>query len=127
MSAHPRQVVVIEDEEDVLELLRDVMESEGYSVIAIPSPSLIQSSLVDVRPNLFLVDMMLPGISGVELTQQLRAGRFPQEPMVAMSASPLMLELAAESRLFQEILSKPFDLSALLACVERYAGSPEYS
>jgi hypothetical protein len=42
--------------------------------------------------------------------------------MVAMSASRIMLHLAAESGLFQTTLSKPFELNDLLACVEENAG-----
>jgi CheY-like chemotaxis protein len=74
-----------------------------------------------VSPALFLVDVMLPGMSGIELAEQLRAGGFARTPMIAMSASPGMLRAAAESRLFQEILPKPFDLTTLLDCVGRFA------
>ena len=117
-------IVVIEDERDVLELLRDVLETEGFPVIAVPHPSKVRDSVSNVQPELFLVDMMLPGTSGVELAHQLRA-EFADKPMIAMSASPLMLQVAAESKLFQDMLNKPFDLSVLLTHVERWVSAPE--
>jgi CheY-like chemotaxis protein len=63
---------------------------------------------------------MLPGMSGIELAERLRAGGYSQTPMIAMSASGLMSRFAAESGYFQEAIDKPFDVDALLKCVERY-------
>lgn len=73
------------------------------------------------HPDVFLLDLMLPGMSGIDLARRLRDLGYLREPMIAMSASPRMLNAANRSGLFQETLAKPFDLSTLLDTVERYA------
>lgn len=119
MNSH---IVVVDDEPDVLELLRSILESEEYAVIPMPRPELIDNIDTSYAPALFLLDLMLPGVSGIELAQQLRDRGFTTTPIIAMSASPTILQLAAESGLFQEVIAKPFDLSALVDCVRRYSG-----
>jgi CheY-like chemotaxis protein len=112
-------VVVIEDEPDILALLRDLLEMEGFRVVSVKDPHVLESSVASVEPDLFLVDIMLQGTSGIEVAERLRGSGFGDTPMIAMSASQLMRRLASESGLFQEALDKPFDIPVLLECVER--------
>lgn len=116
-----RHVVVVEDEPFVQELLRDVLEPEGFSVVAVSHPDALHIDPAD-DVDLILIDLMLPTRSGVKLAGQLRANGFAHTPIVAISASQIMLHVAAESGLFQGTLSKPFDLNLLLDCVHQYAG-----
>jgi CheY-like chemotaxis protein len=113
-------IVVIDDERDVLELVRDVLEDEGLHVVAVDTPERALGLTRRVRPDVFLVDLMLPGISGIELARRLRADGLTHAAMIAMSASRRMLSMAEESDLFDDVLPKPFDLDELVECVERY-------
>jgi CheY-like chemotaxis protein len=115
-----KPIVVVEDEPDVLELLRDILEVEGFHVVGVASPDLVLPVLDSIHPAVFLIDLMLPRMSGIELAQMLREKGQATTPMLAMSASRLMLEIAQNSGLFQETISKPFDLSTVLTCIERY-------
>lgn len=118
----PAQIVVIDDEPDVLRVLCDLLEDEGFSVACFGRPQDIQSLYGGAHPCLFLIDIMLPGASGIEVAQQLRAGYFAETPMIAMSASPSMISAAQSTGLFQDAFSKPFDLDTVLATVEQFAG-----
>ena len=111
-------IVVVEDEVGVRELLRDLLEMEGFSVLDASDPARVEEIDFDLQPELFLIDVMLPGMSGIELAEQLRRSAFPSTPMIAMSASWVMVKAAAESGLFQESLEKPFDIVRLLDCIE---------
>lgn len=115
-------VVVIDDERDVLALICDVLEDEGYRAICLPdverTPQLVQC---EHTPALFLLDIMLPRTTGIEVARGLRATGFGQTPMIAMSASTAMLQAAVDSDLFQATIAKPFDLDTLLGTVEQYA------
>ncbi len=113
--------MVVEDEPSVLEMLQEVLQGHGFCVVGVPYPELVHTIDAGLQPDLFLVDVMLPGMSGIELAAQLRACGFSDTPIIAMSASPLLLEVAAGSNLFQGVLAKPFDLSKLLDYVARYA------
>jgi CheY-like chemotaxis protein len=76
--------------------------------------------LQGIEPALFLVDIMLPDVSGVQLASDLRRSGFPATPMVAMSASPFIVDTARQSSVFQEVLAKPFDFEELLTAIHRY-------
>jgi CheY-like chemotaxis protein len=114
-----RQVVVIDDEPSLLSVLRDLLEDEGFSVVCLDHPQQIEALKGNTDPGLFLIDIMLPGISGIELAEQLRAASYSQTPMIAMSASSFMVRTAKATGLFQETISKPFDVDEFLATVER--------
>jgi CheY-like chemotaxis protein len=115
-----KQVVVVDDEPELLDLLRDIIEEEGYRVLPVNDPAKVESIARDVAPQLFLIDLMLPGTDGIELAGRLRSAGLADSPIVAMSASAAMLAAARASGLFQAALAKPFDLSTLLDVIGRY-------
>lgn len=114
-------VVIVEDEAEVRNMLREVLEEEGFTVIALAHPELVSSLDESVRPCVFLLDLMLPGTSGIELAQRLRSSGFSDTPIIAMSASDLMLRLAVESRVFQACMPKPFEIPFLMDQLSRFA------
>lgn len=119
MAGH---IVVIEDEPCIYELLDDVLSARGFTLTWVEHPNNVQSLDRGIEPDLILMDLMLPGLDGVKLAGQLREAGFSHTPIVALSASRIMLHFARESALFQDCLAKPFDLGALLDCVSYYAG-----
>lgn len=116
-------VVVVEDDPDILDLLKEIFAGDGYVVVGLTSPNVPAIMQGCHKPNVFLIDLMLPGISGVDLASALRP-HFPGIPMLAMSASRFMLEMAGASGLFREAIAKPFDLSVLVDTVDRCLQAP---
>lgn len=110
-------VVVIDDEPEILGLLADILEGEGYQVVAVDHPNMIAGAVNGHEPSLFLIDLMLPDISGITLAEHLHAGAYCAIPKVALSASREMIQRAAGSGWFADTLEKPFDLQSLLGCV----------
>jgi CheY-like chemotaxis protein len=113
-------ILVLEDEPDVLNVVCTILEDAGYNALGITSPDRVEEALGSVTPNLFLMDIMLQGRSGIDVARALRAEGFPKTPMIAMSASPAMAGYARSSGVFDETIDKPFDLSHLLETVERH-------
>ena len=120
MSKDACTVVVVDDEPGILSVVCEVLEDDGYNVICLSHPHMARD-LDGSTAGLFILDMMMPGLSGIALAQQLRHDRFSDTPMIAMSASSSMLRAAEDSRLFQGTLPKPFELNRLLDLAERYA------
>lgn len=114
------QVVIIDDERGVLDVLCDLLEMEGYSTVCVDRPELLKTVEGALRPDLFLIDIMLPGISGIEVAEQLQEAGFASVPKVAMSASTFMLDAARSVGVFQDILAKPFDIDTVLDTVHRH-------
>ncbi len=120
MSKDACTVVVVDDEPGVLSVVCEVLEDDGYNVICLSQPRMA-AELDEGSTKLFILDLMMPELSGIALAERLRHDRFSDTPMIAMSASSSMLRAAEDSCLFQGTLSKPFELNRLLALAERYA------
>ena len=113
-------IVVVDDEPELCSFIQDLLEMEGYRVIAASRPDKVEAAIGDAEPDLFLIDVMLPGMSGIELGQQLQNSGYAEVPMIAMSASKLMSHMASTSGVFNEAMVKPFDVGDLLECIERH-------
>lgn len=114
-------VVVVEDEIDLLQVLHDMLDVEGINSIGVGRPELVLPVAQRNSPHVFLIDMMLPGASGIEVARDLQEHGFAATPMIAMSASDTMVRVARESGLFHVTVAKPFDFDALFGHVRRLA------
>jgi CheY-like chemotaxis protein len=119
-----KTVAVIEDDPDILDLLSEVLEADGYAVAPVPLPDLDLIRTTCGGASLFLIDLMLPRMSGIELAARVQS-MYPDIPLVAMSASRIMLELADASGLFAAQFPKPFGLDSVVQCVERFTRHPQ--
>jgi two-component system cell cycle response regulator DivK len=96
-------VLVVEDNEKNLKLVRDVLTFKGYEVIAAETGEEGVRLALERRPSLVLMDIRLPGIDGVEALRRLRAeGTTRGIPVMAMTASVM-----TEDR--QKIVDAGFD------------------
>jgi two-component system nitrogen regulation response regulator NtrX len=119
VTEQSRVVVVVDDEPDILNIICDVLQDEGYQVVCLNHPVLTENLKRDMSQlDLFMLDIMLPEMSGIDLARRLREEGYPETPIIAMSASPGMLQMARHAGLFQDTLPKPFDLDSLLHTVE---------
>ncbi len=112
------RILVVEDQPDVAQLIEVVLKGEGHTV-AIASDGahgLMMSR--DWKPDLILMDIMLPGVDGGTLIARLR--QEPETvnlPIIAMSASRTLRDRSEELEA-DALLSKPFDVDALLVQVQ---------
>jgi DNA-binding response OmpR family regulator len=113
-------VLVIEDEEHVAELLADALSDEGYRVaIAADGPNGLEY-VARYQPRLVLCDVMLPGLSGLDVLHRLRAQGDQRPFIILMSAAALPTTLPPDV----PFLSKPFDLDEVLAKVRETLQGP---
>jgi DNA-binding response OmpR family regulator len=113
-------IVVVDDEPELCSFVQELLELEGYDVVAAAHPDQVEAAIGDTQPALFLIDIMLPSMSGIELAQQLRENGYGDVPMIAMSASKLMSHMASHSGVFTEAIDKPFEIDAFLVCIEQH-------
>lgn len=110
----------VDDEPGVLSLVCTILEAEGYAVHCFPSASHLADLTGMDAPDLFVLDLMLAGTSGIDLARALGEAGVAPTPKIAMSASDTMLQAALRSQLFVQTMPKPFDLSHLVETVQRY-------
>jgi two-component system phosphate regulon response regulator PhoB len=113
------QIVVVEDEEDILELVRYNLAREGYQVTCATSGEEGLKAAKSKLPDLILLDLMLPGVDGLEVCKLVRSDSKTQHiPIVMLTArseeSDIVtgLELGAD-----DYITKPFSPRVLIARV----------
>lgn len=110
----------MEDDEDIRESLRDLLESEGYAVsTAANGQEALARLTAPERPCLILLDMMMPVMSGAEFLTVLREDQaLAPIPVIVVSAWPK--EAAKSGADIQGFVQKPVDLDRLLAFIRQY-------
>jgi CheY-like chemotaxis protein len=116
------RVLVVEDNEMNMKLVRDILQATGYSPLEASSGEQALALAVENAPALVLMDMQLPDIDGTEALQRLRSDeRTAGIPVLALTAQAMQGDrerfLAAG---FDGYLSKPVDIIDLVATVKRH-------
>ena len=128
MNASP-MILVVEDEESYVEALNVGLRREGFSVeVARTGPEAL-ARFDEVDPDLILLDVMLPGISGVDVCREIRSRSSVPIIMVTAKSSEIDtvvgLEVGAD-----DYVTKPYRLRELVARVRavlrRRSGAPEH-
>jgi CheY-like chemotaxis protein len=105
-------VLVVEDEPALRSLLKDGLVDEGYGVDTAVNACEALHALEEKKTDVVLLDIMLPGMNGLELAKEIRQ-RWPIY-IIAMSASSSMLDRAENDPSVDGTVSKPFDWDSLL-------------
>src|SRR5262249_16976982 len=82
-----KRILVVEDNELNMKLLNDVLEAHGYEVLSTGRGEVAVEWAREYRPDLILMDLQLPDLSGLEATQQLKADAKTHDiPVIAVTA-----------------------------------------
>lgn len=113
-------ILVVDDEEDIRELIQYNLIKAGYSVICASSGEEALSKAREARPGAIILDIMLPGIDGLEVCRQLKADpSLKNTPIVMASAKGEEADIVAGLELgADDYVSKPFSPGVLLARVK---------
>ncbi|MBE9519532.1 MAG: response regulator transcription factor [Proteobacteria bacterium] len=116
---HDKQILVVEDEEDILELVCFNLKKEGYQVRGVSSGEEALQEVERQIPSLIILDLMLPGADGFDVCKSLRSdSRTKAVPVIMLTARSeeadivIGLELGAD-----DYLTKPFSPRELIARV----------
>lgn len=118
-SPKTRVVLVVEDDENIGSLLVDALNGEpGFQAIRAPDAAVALETLVGVQVDLVLLDLELPGISGMDFLDQFRARpNHEKTPVIIVSASAKKHSDEIRERGVAFYVTKPFDLNNLLGLV----------
>ncbi|OLC21368.1 MAG: hypothetical protein AUH33_01950 [Chloroflexi bacterium 13_1_40CM_68_21] len=114
-----RVVVIGEDDEPIATLLRDSINDEaGYQAVVVSDGAIVLETVRQVHADLLILDIMMPGLSGFEVFDRVRADTEIREmPVLFVSAATPQFEAEFKERGITDVISKPFDLNDLLAKV----------
>jgi two-component system phosphate regulon response regulator PhoB len=127
-------VLVVDDDAVILKLLRVNFELEGYEVVSAGGGAEALLRARDHPPDVVVLDVMMPGIDGLEVARQLRADPATAAiPILLLSAKAQVSDIDAGRELADDYMTKPFDAGdlleragVLLARHRRSDGGPEH-
>lgn len=117
------RILVVEDEPGIAGFVRRGLHFEGYEVeVVMDGPSALRA-LRDRPPDLLILDVMVPGVDGLEIARRLRAAEnaegLPATPVLMLTARDAVPDRVAGLRAgADDYLIKPFDFEELLARIE---------
>jgi signal transduction histidine kinase/CheY-like chemotaxis protein len=118
-----RTILAADDDPDHLSLLREVLEPLDFRLICAPDGETCLAMAEHLHPDLFLLDVSMPDIDGWEVARRLRAGGFPAEPIVMVSANAMECRSGVRpGEVFDDFVVKPFEIGVLLEKIARYLG-----
>lgn len=115
-------VLVVEDQEDNMQILRDVLSSAGYAMVeAVDGPKALEA-VATRRPDLILMDIQIPIIDGYEVTRRIKAdSNLKSIPIIAVTSHALGDgELKARSAGCDDFVAKPYSPRQLLTKIRQY-------
>ncbi len=130
MKNTKRKILVVEDENAIRYLLRSNLEYEGYEVTEADNGLLGLELAEKIRPDLILLDLMLPQMSGMEVCKRLRATG-NSTPVIMLTARDQQMDKVIGLKTgADDYITKPFDILELCARIEaifRRTGKPSES
>ena len=122
MTAAPKTVLIVEDNELNMKLFHDLLEAHGYQVLEARTGPEALKSAIDHRPDLILMDIQLPEVSGLEVTQRIKENsELAEIPVIAVTAFAMKGD---EERIRQggceDYIAKPISVASFLEKVKRY-------
>ncbi len=116
-------VLIVEDNEMNVRLFSDLLKSKGYGVIACMDSTKAVQTIKENRPDVVLMDIQMPEISGLELTKLIRADKSIRETKIVAVSAFAMDEDIERIRAAgcDDYISKPIEINSFFKTVEQYA------
>ncbi len=114
-------ILVVDDEEDITDLIKDILEDEGFTVRTASNGASAQKAIQDSKPDLILLDIWMPDIDGISLMNEWKKTYHSLPFSVVMMSGHGTLEHAIEATKLGafDFLEKPLTLAKLVAVVKR--------
>jgi CheY-like chemotaxis protein len=111
-------VLVVDDDPLVRDLLVQFLSLRGYRALGVKDGDDALRMVEDTPPDVILLDMVMPGMSGIEVLQALRAKEYPGGIIIMTGSHNEELLEDAWALGPQEVLVKPIDLERLLTAIQ---------
>jgi two-component system cell cycle response regulator DivK len=117
-----KRILVVEDQEDNRQIIRDLLSATDYEIIEAESGEQALEAVAKQRPDLILMDIQLPGIDGYEVTRRIKANPALRSiTIIAVTSYALSgEEQKARAAGCNEYIPKPYSPRQLLAKIRQY-------
>jgi len=115
------RILVVDDLTDNLFLLQTILEAEGYEVDTADNGNLALSKIANSPPDLILMDVMMPDMSGYDVTKQIRQNHnIPFIPILLVTAHEDANDVQGLALGANDFIRKPIEFDTLLSRIEAF-------
>jgi len=116
------KILIVEDEKDVLELIRYNLDKAGYVTETALTGQLALDKAIDSKPDLILLDIMLPEIDGLDVCYNLKTNINTKSiPVIMLTAKSSELDVMKGFEMgADDYITKPFSPRDLLVCIQAH-------
>lgn len=124
-SDEKRKVIIIEDEPAMIQLVTLILENRGYEVIGATGGPEGLELIAKENPDLVLLDLMMPGMNGWDVYQQMKHDEHMKTiPVIVVTAKATNIDkvLGLHIAKVQDYITKPFSPAELLSSIDKVLG-----
>lgn len=124
MNIEKKKILVVDDEPSITRLLKVNLEQTGEFIVQVENDAThAVATAIRFRPDLILLDVLMPGTDGGELAAQFQAGHsFARIPIIFLTAAATKREVNSHQGLIGGLpfLAKPVDMPEILKCIHEH-------
>jgi DNA-binding response OmpR family regulator len=115
-----KKIMVVDDDTDILKVVSIILKGRGYDVVVLTTGRNFLAHVVDIKPNLILLDVQLGDIDGRMLCSEIKAiEAYDKIPVILFSANT-HYATDIKSYLCDDFIAKPFEMESLIKSIARY-------
>lgn len=120
--ADSKKILIVDDEQDIVETLKFILEAQGYDCACAYNGEDGLNLAKELIPDLIILDVMMPKINGYKISRLLKYdNKYKNIPIIMVTArSQEQDKLIGEETGANEYISKPFEIEEILAVVKKY-------
>ena len=117
-----QKILIVEDEESLLKLESILLTSKGYDVRGVSNGQLALDAIEEERPDLILLDIMLPEIDGFEVCQRVKDNPETKDiPIIMLTAKKSRDDMARGEKVGADwYITKPFKSAMVIETIQRF-------
>ena len=119
-STHKNSIIVVDDDEDILELIRYNLDREGFHIICAATGEDALEKVRSKPPDLLVMDLMLPGLDGLDICRILRSdSKTKSIPILMLTAKSQDTDIISGLEIGADVyVTKPFSIKVLTAHIK---------
>ena len=119
-----KKILIVEDEESLLKLESILLTSKGYEVRGVANGQAALEAIAEEKPDLVLLDIMLPEIDGFEVCQRIKADPETRDlPVIMLTAKKSRDDMARGEKVGADwYITKPFKSAMVIETIQRFLG-----
>jgi DNA-binding response OmpR family regulator len=118
-----KKILIVDDSPAQVKLMQGLLDREGYSAVGLNDPKLVEETIHSVRPNVILLDVVMPDRNGFQVCRDLKGNsEFSAIPIIMVTSKDTASDkFWGEQQGADGYVTKPFTREDLLRAVRRFA------